>query len=108
MKLSLSIFKRYELNDYSRKDYIKFAVVDLETSREYPANFVCMLPRNIRSNNKNASIFERKFGDESLDLANKLLEDALRVERDQEIKAEIRERLSLLKSKPQSRRRKTL
>ena len=108
MKLSLSIFKRYELNDYSRKDYIKFAVVDLETSKEYPANFVCILPRNIRPNDKNASNFERKFGDESLDLANKLLKNALRVERDKEIKTEIRERLSLLRSKPQGRLRKTL
>jgi hypothetical protein len=100
MKLSLSIFKRNELNDYSRRDYIKFAVVDLETSKEYPANFVCILPRDVRSTGKNPTNFERKFGDKSLELARKLLKRALRVERDREVKVEIRERLNLLEPKP--------
>jgi len=107
MKLSLSIFKRNELNDYSSKDYIKFAVVDLEASKDYPANFVCVLPRSIGSTGKNLTSFERNFGEKSLELARKLLKRALRVERDREVKVEIRERLNRLEPKPQGCTRKT-
>lgn len=101
MKLSLSIFKREELNDYSCRHYIRFAVVDLDRSKEYPVNFVCLLPKRIKENNGYHTKFERKFGDNSLGLAEKLLKRSLKAENDWEIKAEIRQRLELLKPKPQ-------
>ena len=101
VKLKLLISKRNELNDYSRAGYIRFVVVDLNRSKEYPANFVCILPKNIKLSSKKNTKFERMFGDDSLELAKKLLRRALRAEEDWEVKAEIRKRLDLLKPKPQ-------
>ena len=101
MKLSLSVFKRGEMDDYSAKKRIRFAVVDLDRSKEYPINFVCILPKQIKENGGYYTKFERKFGDESLDLAKKLLKRSLKVESDWEVKEEIRERLDVLKHKPQ-------
>jgi hypothetical protein len=97
LKLSLSIFKREGMNDYSGKKHIRFAVVDLDRSKEYPINFVCILPRNIRVNGKNRTEFEKTFENESLNIAGKLLESSLKAENDWEVKEEIRERLGLLK-----------
>jgi hypothetical protein len=97
----LSIFKKEKLNDYSGKNNIRFAVIDLDRSRKYPVNFVCILPKTIKANGRNYTRFERKFGDESLDLAKKLLKRSLKAENDWQVKEEIRERLELLKPKPQ-------
>jgi hypothetical protein len=103
----LSIFKKDNLDDYSRRHKIRFAVVDLERSKEYPVNFVCILPKQIKANNGHYTKFERKFGDKSLELAKKLLKRSLRAEKDWEVKEEIRERLDLLKPKPEGCPRKT-
>ena len=100
MKLRL-LSKKKQLNDYSRKGYLRFVVVDLDRSKKYPANFICLLPKNIKASGKRNSKFERNFGDNSLELAKKLLKRASRVESDREVKAEIRKRLDLLKPKPQ-------
>jgi hypothetical protein len=94
----LSIFRREEL-DNSRRNYIRFVVVDLEKSEDYPANFVCILPKNIKLNGICHTQFERNFGDNSLELAKKLLTRSLRAERDRRVREEIRERLDLLKPK---------
>jgi hypothetical protein len=104
LKLSLYIFKRDLLNDYNSKKRIRFVVVDLDRSKEYPLNFVCILPKQIKENDGHYTKFERRFGDESLELAKKLLRRSLRAENDWEIKEAIRERLRLLK---QERQRKT-
>ena len=101
MKLSLSIFKREDLNEYSGKNNIRFVVVDIDRSRKYPQNFVCILPKQIKANSRRHTRFQRKFGDESLDLAKKLLKRSLKSENDWQVKEEIRERLELLKPKPQ-------
>ena len=101
MKLRLLISKRNELNDYSRKGYIRFVVIDLDRSKEYPANFVCILPKNIKLSGKKTTKFEKMFEDNSLELAKKLLKRALRTEEDWETKAEIRKRLDLFNPKPQ-------
>jgi len=106
--LKLRLFsKKKELNDYSRKAYIRFVVVDLDRSLKYPINFICLLPKNIKASGKRNSKFERNFGDNSLKLAKKLLKRALRAESDREVKAEIRKRLDLLKPKPCRYARKT-
>jgi hypothetical protein len=101
LKLRLLTSKRNELSDYSQEGYIRFVVVDLDKSKDYPVNFVCILPKNIKVSGKKNTKFERIFGDNSLDLAKKLLRRALRAEEDWEVKAEIRKRLDLLKPKPQ-------
>jgi hypothetical protein len=89
------------LNYYSGKKRIRFAVVDLDRSKEYPVNFVCILPKQIKENGGHYTRFERKFGDKSLDLAEKLLKRSLKAENDWEVKEEIRDRLELLNKKPQ-------
>jgi hypothetical protein len=101
LKLRLFISKRNELNDYSRKGYLRFVVVDLDRSKDYPVNFVCILPKNIKLDGKKSTKFEKTFGDISLELAKKLLKHALSAEDDWEIKAEIKKRLDLLNPKPQ-------
>ena len=106
MKLRL-LPKKKEMNDYLRKAYIRFVIVDLDRSKKYPANFICLLPKNIKPSGKRNSKFERIFGDNSLELAKKLLKCALRAESDRQVKAEIRKRLDLLKPKPYKYARKT-
>jgi hypothetical protein len=106
LKLRL-LSKKKELNDYLRKAYIRFVIVDLDRSKKYPANFICLLPKNIKPSGKRNSEFERIFGDNSLELAKKLLKCALKAESDRQVKAEIRKRLDLLKPKPCRYARKT-
>ncbi len=45
MKLSLHMTKNYNVRDYLKPAHIRIAVIDLDISKEYPANFVCVLPR---------------------------------------------------------------
>jgi hypothetical protein len=99
VKLRL-LSKKKEFNDYSHKAYIRFVVVDLDRSKEYPANFICLLPKNIKVNGKRTTKFESNFGDNSSELAKKLLKRALRAESDREVKTEIRKRLDLLNPTP--------
>jgi hypothetical protein len=101
LKLRLSIFKRKELKDCPRRYYIRFAVVDIERSRGYPTNFVCILPKNIKRKKGYQTRFERKFKESSVKLAKKLLKHSLKAEEDWKVKQEIRERLELLKQRPQ-------
>ena len=69
-------------------------------SKDYPANFVCMLPLNIRPEVKSVSIFRRIFGEESLPVAKGLLAEALKREDEAEVRGEIERRLKLLEPKP--------
>jgi hypothetical protein len=100
MNPKLYIFKRDDVRDYSLRDHIHFAVVDLERSKEYPLNFVCVLPQQMSVMVKQSSAFAKIFGDESLKMAKKLLTEALEAEDDSEIKTEIAKRLKLLEPKP--------
>lgn len=88
------------MRDYSQGHYIRFAVIDLDKSKKYPANYVCMLPQQPRANGKSHNVFSKLFGKDSLELAKRLLTKALRAETDSEIKAEIKRRLKLLEPKP--------
>jgi len=100
MNLRLRISKNDDAKDYSQGRYIRFAVVDLDKSKDYPANYVCMLPLQPRSNGKVHNVFLDLFGNDSLELAKRLLAKALKTESDPEIKAEIEKRLKLLAPKP--------
>jgi hypothetical protein len=101
MNFELRIFKRdYSSNNHPAWNHLRFAVVDLNKSENYPANFVSMLPMRIDSDGKMRSTFTKFFGNNSLETARRLLTEALKTEDDSEIKAEIARRLNLLESNP--------
>jgi hypothetical protein len=80
-------------------DHIQLVVVDLDKSRHYPLNFVCILPRCFRLLEKRSSKFANLFGEKSFYMAKKLLTEAARREDDPEIKEVIKKRLKALASK---------
>ena len=93
MKLRL-ITSRKEVNRASgREEVIVFAVVDLDKSKTYPANFICLLPKELKSRNNSTNVFVQVFGDEAPSVAKKLLTGALRVESDSDVKMELKRRL---------------
>lgn len=100
MKLRLYVSKRNDMRDYSHSSFIRFAVVDLDKSQNYPSNFVCMLPRQISEKSKQSNVFASVFGNHNLELAKCLLIEALATEDDSEIKAEIEKRLKMLEPPP--------
>jgi hypothetical protein len=100
MNLRLKVFKTDYVGDYSQGRHIRFAVVDLDNSKGYPVNFVCLLPQDPRLNVKAHNNFSKLFGNDSAKLAKRLLTEALKTEKDTETKAEIRRRLELLEPKP--------
>jgi formylmethanofuran dehydrogenase subunit E len=102
MKLKLYITKNYNAKDYNKPAYIRFAVIDHDISKKYPANFVCMLPKTIKPNAKVQNKFVKKYGNKSQELSKKLLKQALKTTEDQDIKKEIRERIKLLNPKPKN------
>ena len=97
MNLQLLITKketRYH-NTITKTKHL-FAVIDLDKSKQYPQNFVSVLPRNINAIVKPANTFERIFGNQSLEMAIQLLEKALRTRPNSETTQAIIERLKLL------------
>jgi hypothetical protein len=97
MKPKLYTFKGEELERYNSRNRIYFVVVNLDKARKYPANFVCVLPKHRSSIAKQSTQFSRVFGKDSLRLARQLLTKAYEDEDDAEIRAEIQERLKILK-----------
>lgn len=95
MKLGLYVCK-FEAKDYSVGSRFRFAVVDLEKTRGYPSNFVCMLPIQISGKSKLDSSFMHIFGEKSIQQARALLAEGLKREDEPEVKAEIEKRLKLL------------
>jgi len=99
MDCRLQVFKCDALDGSLAKTY-RFAVVDFSRSDSYPANFVCMLPAKVDPRKgKVANVFGTLFGDRSVDFAMHLLNDALKSERDLEVKTEITRRLKLIDPK---------
>jgi hypothetical protein len=82
MKLKLRITKK-ETKDHTKPQY-RFAVIDLDKSKQYPQNFVCMLPKNIKLKVKPSNIFEKVFGKDSIEIAKQLLKKALKSRPDPE------------------------
>ncbi len=81
------------------KEELTIAVVNLEKSKEYPLNSICLLPKTINESQKSHSQFVTTFGEKSRQLAIELLSKALKKESDGKVKAQIRERLTLLQPK---------
>ena len=98
MNLKLYIIK----NGSQQINRIQLVVVDLDKSKRYPLNFVCVLPRYFRILEKRSSKFAKLFGEKSLGTAKKLLVDARRNEDDPEIKTVINKRLKDLDLKQES------
>jgi hypothetical protein len=80
-------------------DRVQLVVVDLDKSKRYPLNFVCILPRYFRLLEKRSSKFAKLFGEKSFYVAKKLLTEAARHEDDPEIKEVINKRLKDINSK---------
>ena len=78
---------------------IQLVVVDIDKSRQYPLNFVCVLPRYFRVLEKRSSKFAKLFGEKSLCIAKKLLLDAKHNEVDPEITKVIDKRIRDIDSK---------
>jgi len=100
MKLSLRVCMIDNVRDYSVGKRFRFAVVDLDKSKSYPSNFVCVLPTQMSDKGKSKSVFLQVFGDKSAEQARALLNKALETEEEPEVKAEIERRLKLLEPKP--------
>jgi hypothetical protein len=100
LRLRLRIARFDKVADSSGGKRFRFAVVDLDRGKEYPLNFVCLLPLNIKPEVKSVSIFRRVFGEESLAVARRLLAEALEREDEAEVRGEIERRLKLLEPKP--------
>jgi hypothetical protein len=99
MAFRLQTFKNSHKKGVSQWTY-NFAVIDDNKAKDYPANFVCMLPLKIyKGKNSVNSVFGSVFGDKSLEYAVKLLNDAYTVENDTEVKGEIEKRLKLIDPK---------
>ncbi len=96
MDCRLQVFKAEPSGNSQTKSY-RFAVVDCTKTKQYPANFVCILPVKVDLKNKNnSSAFGTLFGERSIEVAVELLNAALKSENDKSVKDEIERRMKLL------------
>jgi len=101
MKPGLYLFKKENgRSEYSMKTEVQVVVVDLDKSKKYPQNFVCILPQTAISRGKTSNIFNKVFEPNSLEVAKKLLHRALKSEQDDDIRRELQTRLRTLKTYP--------
>jgi len=99
MDCKLQVFKREQTASSLSKTY-RFAVLDFSKSKDYPANFVCMLPVKVeKGKGKILNVFGELFGEKSLDFALGLLNDAIDRESDVAVKIELERRLKLIDPK---------
>jgi hypothetical protein len=89
-------------NGSQRIEHIQLVVVDLDRSKHYPLNFVCVLPRYFRILEKRSSKFAKLFGEKSLPTAKKLLVAASRREDDPDIQNVINKRLKAINAQQDS------
>lgn len=96
MNLKLYAIKK---GNQSLDSSIQLVVVDLDKSKRYPLNFVCVLPRYLRLLEKRSSNFAKIFGDKSLFTAKNLLVQAKDGEDDPDIQKIISKRIKEIDSK---------
>jgi len=101
----IQVCKPFENGDW--KGIFRFMVINPNDKRGYPANYVCMLPQKIYDKGKPLSVFAKKFGDNSIDIAVKLLKEACLREKDPEVKTALERRLKNLTNKPTDSNKKT-
>lgn len=99
MRPSLYLLKRQNgRSEYSVKTDVQVVVVDRDKTGGYPLNFVCILPQTAISRGKTSNVFSKVFGQNSLEVAKKLLHRALKREHDDDIRKELTKRLRALKN----------
>ena len=97
MNLALEVLSKRDSRVSGTKEVFVFVVVDLDRSSNYPNNFVCILPKVIRTDSKVSSNFFKIFGGQSTQVAIRLLTNGIAKEDKRKVKAEIEERLKLLR-----------
>ena len=65
MEFQLYIIKHYGLKYRAKGMQIRFAVVDKDKATRYPANFLCLLPRQVNPKLKQKYKFIELFGSEA-------------------------------------------
>jgi transposase len=98
LNLKLHVIKRDDLDDYSTRYRFCFAVIDLSKSKNYPSNFVCLLPVQIRKS-KDAYTFEKLFEEKRVEQAKILLSEELKSAEDSNVRVDIERGLKLLEPK---------
>lgn len=96
MNLKLLLFEMNNVKWNAFAKRYRIAVIDVDISKSYPANYICMLPVDFWNDSRNPSIFSKIFEDKSTEIAKQLLTDALEVTTDVETKEEIERRLKKL------------
>ena len=96
MNPQLRILKGKTAKDYAAGKSIRFAIIDQDTAKAYPANFICILPQHMNAATEDSSVFAKTFKEERIRIAKKLLTDALENEDNPTVKKEITERLKEL------------
>jgi len=99
MHPQLCIFRGKSPKYFFDKQSVHFAVIDQDKTEVYPANFICILPQHMSLIALDSSIFSRIFKERRIEMAKKLLKDALQTESDPQIKKAITERLRQLEPK---------
>jgi hypothetical protein len=105
LTFELRIFEREHGRDHYARghhawSHLRFAVVDLNKSEDYPGNFVSILPTKIDTEGKIASVFTKFFGKKSIETARRLLTKSLKKKHNPQITAELERRLNLLEPNP--------
>jgi hypothetical protein len=100
LKLELSASRKYSETSSGITEKYCFAVLDRDKAGDYPLNFVCMLPKNLKRARNSTSKFLEIYGNESSQIAIELLSKALRCEGDLKLRAELEKRLKALQAKP--------
>lgn len=98
-KINLKVYALKNATYSQTHERIQLVVVDLDRSKHYPLNFVCVLPRYFRILEKRSSKFAKLFGPKSLTMARNLLVDAEHQEEDPEIKTAIKRRIKDIDAK---------
>ena len=98
MRPSLYMLKKQNgRTEFTSETDVQVVVIDLDRSKDYPLNFICILPQTIISLGKHSNLFGKIFGSSSLVVAKTLLQRALKREKDAEIRKELKKRLKILK-----------
>ena len=95
MNLKLYAIKR---GNQKVNSCVQLVVVDLDKSKRYPLNFVCILPQYLRLLEKRSSNFAKIFGGKSLPVAKNLLAEAKDREEDPDIQKAISKRMKAIDS----------
>ena len=95
MNLKLYAIKR---GNQKLNSCIQLVVVDLDKSKRYPLNFVCVLPQYLRLLEKRSSNFAKIFGGKSVHVAKNLLAEAKHREEDPDIQKVISKRIKAIDS----------